>query len=146
MTVKEHLLQVLLYEVLALTLVSPLYAMVTGKGFESSLGLLVIFSLVAMVWTFKFNWLFQKVVGCRSVSQVRRVIHALSLELSMTAITLPIAMAWMGFDWVTGIISSAGLTAAYCLYGYLFFFGYDRARELLSRDVFDTRGDFSYPE
>jgi uncharacterized membrane protein len=146
MTVKERLLQVLLYEVLALALVSPLYALVTGKGIESSLELLVIFSLVAMVWTFKFNWIFHKVVGCRSVTQVRRALHALGLELSMTAITLPITMAWMGFDLVTGIISSAGLTVAYCLYGYLFFFGYDKVRELLSREVFDSRGDLSYPE
>jgi uncharacterized membrane protein len=144
MTVKERLLQVLLYEVLALALVSPLYSFVTGKSIESCLELLVIFSLVAMVWTFKFNWIFQKLVGCRRVSQVRRAIHAVGLELSMAAITLPITMAWMGYDLLTGIVSSAGLTAAYCLYGYLFFFGYDKARDLLSKEVFDTKGDIGY--
>lgn len=129
MILKERLLQAFLYEVVALTVVSPLYSYFSGKSFESSLSLLVMFSVIAVTWAFIYNGLFERMAGCRSRSQVRRVTHAIGLELTMTAMTLPLTMIWMGFDLMTALVSSISLTATYCLYGYLFFWAYDSAGE-----------------
>ena len=129
MILKERLLQVFLYEVIALSVVSPIYSKFSGKSFDSSLSLLVMFSVIAVTWAFFYNWLFEQIAGSRSSSQARRVSHAIGLELTMTAMTLPVAMAWMGFDLLTAVVSSASLTAVYCLYGYLFFWAYDGALE-----------------
>lgn len=126
---KERLLQVFLYEVIALSVVSPVYSQFSGKSFDSSLSLLVMFSVIAVTWAFFYNGLFERLAGSRNGSQVRRVSHAIGLELTMTAMTLPLTMAWMGFDVLTAMVSSASLTAVYCLYGYLFFWGYDGTLE-----------------
>jgi uncharacterized membrane protein len=131
MPLKERFLQVFLYEIVALAVVSPLYSHFSGKSFESSLGLLVMFSVIAVTWVFCYNWLFERLAGCRSRTQPRRVLHAIGLEATMTAMTLPLAMAWMGFDWLTALVGSASLTATYCLYGYLFFWVYDAGKAKL---------------
>lgn len=132
MPLKERLLQVFLYEIVAIAVVSPLYSYFSGKSFESSLGLLVMFSVIAVTWAFCYNWLFERLAGCRSRTQVRRVLHAIGLEVTMTAMTLPLAMAWMGFDLMTALVGSASLTAAYCLFGYLFFWAYDAGKAKLN--------------
>lgn len=132
MPLNERLLQVFLYEIVALAVVSPLYSHFSGKSFESSLGLLMMFSVIAVTWAFCYNWLFERLAGCRSLTQVRRVLHAIGLEVTMTAMTLPLSMVWMDFDLLTAVVGSASLTATYCLYGYLFFWFYDASKDNLN--------------
>jgi uncharacterized membrane protein len=131
---RERLYQTLAYEAGGLAAAAPLYGFVFGAGAGESLALLMAVSLACMIWAPIYNTLFdwaEFVVTGRAASDrphALRAAHALGLEISSCAVTVPIVMTMGGHGLWRALAIDIGLTLFYAVYAYGFHLVYDRLR------------------
>jgi uncharacterized membrane protein len=133
-TARERFYQIIAYEVGGLLIAAPLYGSIFGRGAGESFALIMWLSLAAMIWApvhnTVFDWLEFRRTG-RAASdrpQALRAAHALCLETTVTAATLPIIMAMGGHGFWRALSIDFGLTLFYSAYAYFFHIAYDRLR------------------
>ena len=79
----RRVVQALLYELVAISLVTPAIAILFEEGKGSALGLSVLMSSIALAWNYTFNAMFewweqrQRVKGR---SSLRRLVHGIGFE------------------------------------------------------------------
>lgn len=136
---RDRAFQTLCYEAGGLAVVTPLYAVVTGRGGVESAGLLAALSAAVLVWAPLHNTLFD-VIDLRLTGRVAsdrpaglRLVHALSCEFSTLIVTLPILIWVGGHSPGEALLVDLGLTVAYTAYAYLFFALYDWWRPVRRR-------------
>lgn len=128
----DRIRQVVLFELVGVFLITPLFALASGKPLLESAGLLAILSLIAAVWNgiycTGFDWIEGRLTGRRADQRPQwlRLAHALGFEGGLLVFTLPVIMAWTGMDFWTALLADIGLALAYAGYAYLFNLAYDR--------------------
>jgi uncharacterized membrane protein len=133
-TARERFYQTLAYEAGGLLIAAPLYGYVFGREAGESFALILTLSLAVILWAAAhntiFDWLELKRSGrvASDRPQVLRALHALSLEITATAVTLPILMAMGGHGFWKALSIDIGLTLFYAAYAYFFHIAYDRLR------------------
>jgi uncharacterized membrane protein len=131
---RERILQTVTFEAGGLVLATPLYAAVFGAPLDESVALLGALAVACLLWcplhNTAFDWLEARVKG-RSASNrphVWRVVHALSHEMSVAVVTLPLLMSLGGLDLASAFSAELGLTLFYTGYAYLFHLAFDSLR------------------
>jgi uncharacterized membrane protein len=133
-TARERFYQTLAYEAGGLLAAAPLYGAIFGREAGESFALIMTLSLVVMIWAPVHNTIFDWVEFERTgrVASDRpqwlRAAHALCLEITATAVTLPIVMAMGGHGFWQALTIDFGLTLLYAAYAYFFHIVYDRLR------------------
>jgi uncharacterized membrane protein len=133
-TARERVYQTLAFEAGGLTMAAPLYGLVFGQGAQESMTVLVSLSLVVMLWTPLHNTLFDladlKHSGRAASERPHglRMVQALSQEVSVLAVTLPLIMALGGHGLSEALMIDLGLTLFYAAYAYVFHIGFDWLR------------------
>jgi uncharacterized membrane protein len=133
-TARERFFQTLAYEAGGLLVAAPLYGYVFGREASESFALIMTLSLVVMVWAPLHNTIFDWVEFDRTgrVASDRpqglRAAHALCLEITACAVTLPIVMGMGGHGFWQALSIDLGLTLLYAAYAYFFHIVYDRLR------------------
>lgn len=133
-TARERFYQTLAYEAGGLAVAAPLYGYVFGREASESFALIMTLSLVVMFWGPVHNTIFDLVEFDRTgrVASDRpqglRALHALCLEITAAAVTLPIVMAMGGHGFWQALSIDIGLTLFYAAYAYFFHIAYDRLR------------------
>ena len=91
---------------------------------------MVIFSLLAMVWNFVFNWIFDKLVPGDRLERgpVIRTIHAVLFEGLFMFATVPIIMYMMHMSFWMAFATDITMTLVILGYTYAYNWVYDRAR------------------
>lgn len=143
---KDRAVQTLLFEFTAGLIFTPITISLLGLPATDSIKLVVILSVVAVAFTGFFNTCFDAIEfrWLGRVSSDRRLkgrlIHTTMLELSMAAITVPIIKASLSREdsalagsWLNAIIVDFGFVAVAMLYGYVFFYIYDKVRPVQRR-------------
>jgi uncharacterized membrane protein len=133
-TARERFYQTLVYEAGGLAVAAPLYGSIFDREAGESFALLAMLSLIAMIWAPAHNTIFDwfefertgRVASDRP--QGLRAVHALCLEITSTAVTLPILIAMGGHGFWQALSIDIGLTLFYAAYAYLFHIAYDRLR------------------
>jgi uncharacterized membrane protein len=131
---RERLYQTLAYEGFGLAVAAPLYGFVFGIHAGDSLALLAAVSIAAMLWAplynIVFDWAEFEITGRPASDRPHalRAAHALFLELSSCAATVPIVMAMGGHGFWRALAIDIGLTLFYAVYAYGFHLIYDRLR------------------
>ena len=131
---RERLYQTLAYEAGGLIAAAPLYGLFFGREADEAFALILTLSLVVMLWAPLHNTLFDWVEYSRTGRaasdrpQGLRIIHALCLEITAAAVTLPIVMAMGGHTFLEALTIDIGLTLFYAAYAYFFHIAYDRLR------------------
>ena len=94
------------------------------------LALMVIFSLLAMVWNFVFNWIFDKLVPGDRLARgpVIRTVHAVLFEGLFMLATVPIIMYMMHMSFWMAFVTDITMTLVILGYTYIYNWVYDRAR------------------
>ena len=109
MSTSERVVQSILYEVGCILIGCLVMQFVPHEG--QPVVLMVIFSLLAMVWNFVFNWIFDKLVP----------------GLFMIA-TVPIIMYMMQMSFWMAFMTDITMTLVILGYTYVYNWVYDRAR------------------
>lgn len=133
---KERVLQTLIFEIGGLLIATPLYSAVSGQTVTQSAGIILAVSIAVLLWSPFHNWLFDlaewhctaRVASARPHNL--RLLHALSHEVSVLIVTLPLMLVLTGYNLGEALMVNFGLTALYTAYAYVFHIVYDRLRPI----------------
>lgn len=138
MTIKERILQAVLFETLAILLslgwvkLLSFFALQKTQSTHDGKVLLMLMgiSLMAMIWTFIYNLLFDKCfVGDKLARPVwLRVLHIVGFEAGLLCFTLPLVMWVMGIGFWQAFVLDISLTLLVLIYGFGFYWVYDVLR------------------
>ena len=127
-------MQTVAFEAGGLVLATPLYAAVFGAALDQSVVLLGALAAACLLWcplhNTAFDWLEARVSGRTASDRPHRwrVVHALSHEVSVAVVTLPLLISLGGLDLASALSAEIGLTLFYAGYAYLFHLAFDGLR------------------
>lgn len=131
MQTKERIFHAVLFELIALALVVPLTALVTGKGTGALAAVGVGLSLYTVVWNYFYNLWFDRVCPIprpeRSMSI--RILHTLGFEGGLIFITVPTVAWFLGISLLQALALEAGFLVFFFFYAVAFNWSYDKLRQ-----------------
>lgn len=139
MTTQERIFQAILFETLAILLSFLWVKCLAYFGFSqasqsfssaSMLGMLISISLIAMVWTFVYNLMFDKIFRGEKLARPvwLRVLHIVGFESGLLCFTLPMVMWVMQIGLWQAFLLDISLTMLILVYGFIFYWVYDWIR------------------
>jgi uncharacterized membrane protein len=130
MSFKERIFHALLFEAIALVLLTLLAVIVTGNDIAKMSGLAIALSMIAMVWNFAFNILFDKLYGEERISRplIQRNHDGFGFDLGMLVFSFPVIMWVLQLDFLTVLIMDIGAMIFFLLYAIAFNWIYDITR------------------
>ncbi|WP_117232902.1 PACE efflux transporter [Vibrio maerlii] len=131
MSHKERILHSILFELVALVLMTTLATLITGNDASKMAGLALFMSLIAMGWNYAYNFIYDKLFGADRINRTLavRVAHGLGFELGMLVLTLPVLMWALQMDFWTVLIMDIGLVVFFVVYAIVFNWAYDVIRQ-----------------
>lgn len=125
---KERIFHAVLFELIALSILIPVSAFITGKG-TSELALVGIgLSLFTVVWNYYYNILFDRYFGSsrEQRSLALRIGHTAGFEGGLIFLTVP-SIAWfLGISIFEALVLEAGFLVFFFFYATSFNWLYDR--------------------
>lgn len=92
--------------------------------------LAVAFSIIATVWNYFYNILFDKAMlkhtGQLNKTVAIRIFHACLFEAGLLVITLPIMAWWLEIGLMEAFILDLGMALFYLIYAFVYNLAYDR--------------------
>lgn len=130
MTQKERIFHSILFEAIALLLFVPLAMLVTQKGAATMAGISLLLSLMAMVWNYIYNLLFDRFYGAERSTRGLwvRIGHGLGFEAGLIFATIPVLMVALQESFVTVLVLDLGAVVFFFVYAILFNWAYDWLR------------------
>ncbi|TDQ59506.1 putative membrane protein [Mesocricetibacter intestinalis] len=130
MHTKERIFHAALFELILIVLSVIGLAWLTEHDSRDLLHMTVIISLIAMLWNFIFNWIFDRFfTGARENRRLTlRLFHAVAFEGGLLIFTIPFIAYMLQVDWLTAFVMDIGLTLAVLVYTVIFNWIYDHLR------------------
>ena len=117
------------FETLGILLGALVLRLFSGAPAGSTLGLATTGAVIALVWSYAYNTLFEAWEARQQVKGrgfARRAAHALLFECGMAAILLPVTAWFLSVDLWTAFVYELGLILFYMVYTWAFTLGFDR--------------------
>lgn len=129
-TTYDRIRQVLLFELFALLVVSPLGAWAFGHA-AFDFGLLALLSSgIATVWTYLYNLGFDHALlrlrGGVARTIPLRVLHAVLLEAGLIVFLVPLVVVLLDVGLIEAFWIDLSLAGFYLVYAFVFYWTYDR--------------------
>lgn len=133
MSHKERVLHMVLFELIALMLMTTLATWVTGHGATEMAGLAVTLSLIAMVWNYAYNYGYDHLFGSDRSKRTftTRILHGLGFEFGMMILTIPVLMWVLQLGFWSVLVMDFGVALFFVLYAIGFNWAYDGLRARL---------------
>ncbi len=131
MTIKERILHMILFEILALIIFIPISMYFTNRGAETMAGLAVAMTLIAMIWNFLYNWGFDLAFGENRIARsfLTRLLHGIGFEAGMVITSFPLLMWALQESFLQVLVWDIGAVVFFFLYAMIFNWLYDQVRE-----------------
>ena len=126
---RRRITQALLYEGIAVAVVTPTLALVFSHPPGSAFVLSVLMSGIALAWNYAFNAVFERwevgqVVKGRSLA--RRVAHGAGFEGGLAVILMPVMAYWLDVSLMAAFVADLGLLAFFFVYTVAFTWAFDK--------------------
>ncbi|WP_119327869.1 PACE efflux transporter [Cysteiniphilum halobium] len=126
------------FELIAIIIFAPVAALILNKSIVEVGALGVFISLMAMLWNFIYNWMFDyyeaKIGKDRfKRSMVIRVMHALLFELGLLVVTIPLVAYWLNMTLWQAFIVDIGFVVFFLIYAFVYNWLFDYIYLQLSR-------------
>ena len=115
----RRLVQAVLYEGIAIAVVTPVLALVFSYPPESAFVLSVVMSTIALAWIYVFNSVFERWEARQAVkgrSLVRRMLHGVDFEAGLTLILVSVMAYWLNVTLVEALVADLGLLVFFFYY------------------------------
>jgi len=125
----RRVVQAVLYETLAVLLVTPALMWLFQRSPGSALGLSVAMSAVALAWNYGFNFMFERweaVQAVRGRSLARRVAHGIGFEGGLVLWLVPLMAWWLDISLWHAFVADLGILAFFLVYTVVFTWVFDR--------------------
>jgi uncharacterized membrane protein len=124
----RKVVQAMLYEVIAISFLSPVLALMYEESIAYSGALSVMLSASALLWNMLYNagfewWEARQVERTRTL--FRRLIHSLGFEGGLTLMLVPLVAWWLGISWWAALATNLGLFVFFFFYALVFQWGFD---------------------
>ncbi|MEJ6521842.1 PACE efflux transporter [Shewanella bicestrii] len=118
------------FEFFALLIATPLASWFTGVGL-SHMSLLALFlSLLATVWNYIYNIVFDhfliKYQGNSHKNLSQRVLHTFCFEGGLLIVALPVMSWWLNISMLEALMLDLGFVAFYLVYAFVYKWVYDK--------------------
>lgn len=133
MSTRERLFQMLLFEGIAIVLLTILGKLVSDKDTGIIGGTAIAISLIAMIWNFIYNILFDRLAGPNRLQRSLRVrlLHTTGFEIGILVLTIPTIMIGLKISLTKAIILDLGAMIFFLFFTFFFNLFYDHTRNLL---------------
>ncbi|KOE82611.1 PACE efflux transporter [Vibrio aestuarianus] len=128
MSVKERIFHAVVFELTALAILIPLSALITGQGSGDLAMVGAGLSLLAVVWNYQYNILFDRLFGSdRSGRSAKiRLLHTTGFEGGLVFVSIP-AIAWiLEITLWQALILDIGFLVFFFIYTMVFNWCYDK--------------------
>ncbi|MCD5991593.1 PACE efflux transporter [Pseudomonas sp. CDFA 553] len=125
----RKIVQAVLYELIAIGVLSPSLSWAYDESLASSGGLSVLLSATALLWSMLYNGCFEYWEARqpqRSRTWLRRLLHSLGFEGGLTLILLPVVAAWLNITWWSALATNLALFVFFFFYALLFQWAFDQ--------------------
>lgn len=126
---KRRLLYVTVFELIAILASTLILMLLSGGEAAQSLPVAVIVSVIAVIWNFTFNTVFESLERRWQITErtfIVRSIHALTFEGGLVVICLPLYMLWYGVGLWEAFVMEAALLLFFLLYTFVFTWVFDK--------------------
>jgi uncharacterized membrane protein len=127
--VTRRVLQAVLYEGIAVAVVTPTLALVFNHAAGSAFVLTVVMSAIALAWNYVFNSVFER-WEARSGHTGRpwpiRALHALGFEGGLLIVLVPLMAWWLHVTLLEAFVADLGIFVFFLVYTVAFTWGFDR--------------------
>lgn len=130
MTAWERVFHAVLFEFFAIIFTVILTSWLTDHSAAALTSVIVLISVIAMVWNFIFNWLFDKIVTGERVKRGLgiRILHSVLFEGGLLIFTLPLVMYMLNITLWHAFVMDIGMTLFVLVYSVIFNWIYDHLR------------------
>ncbi len=125
----RRVLQAILYEGIAVAVVTPTLAFIFDENAVSTFFLSLTMSTIALVWNYLWNTLFEwweskQARGGRSAR--RRFAHGVGFEGGLTILLVPVVALWLDIPFLQAFVANLGFLVFFFLYTITFTWSFDR--------------------
>lgn len=118
---QRKVIHAVLYEALAIGLITSLVPLVTGQAAQQGLALGLMTSAQALIWNVVFNTLFEawerrQASPARTVR--RRMAHAIGFEGGLVIMTVPVIAWLLHMTWWEALVADLGLVLLFLVYTF----------------------------
>lgn len=128
-TMKDRIRHTIVFEVLAVTIVTVAGSWVTGHEMEKLASLSILFSFLAMGWNFVYNILFdhwdKKYRGAAPRGFWIRTLHAVLFEIVFLFFGIFLVAYWLQISLMDALILDIGFAVFFVIYAFCYNWAYD---------------------
>ncbi|SFQ04152.1 PACE efflux transporter [Tranquillimonas alkanivorans] len=128
-TTSDRIRQAVSFELLGLSIVTPLFGWVFDHPLDEMGVLTVAGATVATGWNYLFNLGFDRLLqrrrGDTNKTLPIRVAHAFLFETTLLLILLPLFAWWLDISLLAALLMDLSFAAFYLVYAFVFTWGYD---------------------
>lgn len=125
----RKIVQAILYEVIAVMLVTPVIAWAFNESIGVTGLLAVLMSLIAMSWNYIFNSMFEY-WEAQQIQKGRppqiRLMHAIGFEGGLIVFTVPLIADWFGLTMWAALVTDMSLLIFFFFYAIVFQWCFDK--------------------
>lgn len=126
---KRRVTYVVFYELLSFSIISLAFLLFSSKDASHSAILGAITVLLAIIWNFIFNTMFEwweKRQAVRGRNLKRRIQHAVGFEVGFVAITLPLFAWWLEISLLEAFFLDISLTLFFMFFTFAYNWLFDK--------------------
>ena len=126
--VTRRIVYVAFFEAFAILLSTLLLMLLSGGDAQESLPVAVAVSVIAVVWNYIFNSVFEWWESTRNYPErtvAIRIAHASLFELGLMLLTIPLYMWWYQVGPLRALVMEATILIFFLFYTFIFTWGFD---------------------
>lgn len=126
----ERTFHAISYEVIGIITSAPIIALISGKPIAESGALAVVVSLIAMLWNYIFNLLFDKLQAKHNFKKnlFVRILHGTGFEVGLILLTAPTIALIFNMSVIEAFFLELGMLLYFFPYTIVYNWIYDKAR------------------
>lgn len=125
----RRVLYVVTFEAFAIVLASLLLSLLSGEGAHDSILVAAATSVIAVVWNFIYNSVFEaweRARGLENRTFALRVLHTLGFEGGLVALLIPLYMWWFQVGILAALQMEVALLVFFLVFTFTFTWLFDR--------------------
>lgn len=125
----RKIVQAVLYEAIAVAVLSPAIALVYDNGLAHAGALSLMLSASALAWNVVYNYLFEyweRRQPDRARTLGRRLLHSAGFEGGLVLLLVPLVAWWLQISWWAALVTDLGLFVFFFFYALVFQWAFDR--------------------
>ena len=135
-TIKERILHTVLFQVVALSIMSIGIAIFTDKDPLTMSKLSLVISVVAMIWNYVYNIIFDKIAGEDRINRniKKRIFHAIFFEIGLFSFTIPFLMWGLNLDFWSVFWLDIGISLYFLVFSIVYNYCYDKIKDSIIKN------------